>query len=95
MMSALVALLFRQPLHRILDRLVAPDLASAWLRSLDAGTLPDRDRQLAEHRLVASDIHCPWLGGARRWPTFGHAGARVGLTQSVISVTRLVYQAAS
>ncbi len=32
--SVLVALLFRQPLHRILDRLVAGDLSAAWLRYL-------------------------------------------------------------
>ena len=34
LVSVLVALLFRQPLHRILDRLVAGDLSSAWLRYL-------------------------------------------------------------
>jgi hypothetical protein len=34
LVSVLVALLFRQPLHRILDRLVASDLSSAWLRYL-------------------------------------------------------------
>jgi hypothetical protein len=34
LVSVLVALLFRRPLHRILDRLVAGDLSSAWLRYL-------------------------------------------------------------
>lgn len=34
LVSVLVALLFRQPLHRILDRLVAGDLSGAWLRYL-------------------------------------------------------------
>lgn len=34
LVSGLVALLFRQPLHRILDRLVERDLSSAWLRYL-------------------------------------------------------------
>lgn len=34
LVSVLVALLFRRPLQRILDRLVAGDLGSAWLRYL-------------------------------------------------------------
>jgi hypothetical protein len=34
LVSVLVALFFRQPLHRILDRLVAGDLSAAWLRYL-------------------------------------------------------------
>ncbi len=34
LVSVLVALFFRRPLHRILDRLVAGDLSSAWLRYL-------------------------------------------------------------
>lgn len=34
LVSTIVAVLFRRPLHRILDRLVAEDLSPAWLRYL-------------------------------------------------------------
>lgn len=34
LVSTMVAVLFRRPLHRILDRLVAGDLSLAWLRYL-------------------------------------------------------------
>ena len=34
LVSVLVALFFRRPIQRILDRLVASDLSSAWLRYL-------------------------------------------------------------
>jgi hypothetical protein len=73
LVSVLAALLFRHPLHRILDRLVAGDLSSAWLRYLLFAVVVVgvgggvRIRSLEEYIKPAEPDQAPLVLNADRW----------------------------